>query len=99
MLKPMRPKARRQTQQGGRPGWLEESDQAGCDSVRDERSMPPALTHRTAGPCLGLCSCEILANPAAVVDVLVLNEHKHRQELYHARQAWVKTLVRPLTSP
>jgi hypothetical protein len=26
------------------PGWLEESDQAGRDFVRDGRSMPAALT-------------------------------------------------------
>jgi hypothetical protein len=31
-------------QQGGPPGWLEESDPAGCDFVRDRRSMAHALT-------------------------------------------------------
>jgi hypothetical protein len=48
----MRPKARRLVRNGGPPGWLKESDPAGCDFVRDGRSMPPALTERTA--CLGL---------------------------------------------
>jgi hypothetical protein len=37
----MRPKARRLE---GWPGWLEESDPAGCDFVRDGRSMPPWRT-------------------------------------------------------
>ncbi len=27
------------------PGWLEESDPAGCDFVRDGRSIPPAFPH------------------------------------------------------
>ncbi len=40
---PMRPMARGLAQHGGPPGWLEESDPAGCDFVRDGRSMPPAL--------------------------------------------------------
>jgi hypothetical protein len=40
----MRPKARGLAQHGGPPGWLEECDPAGCDLVRDGRSMPPALT-------------------------------------------------------
>ncbi len=39
----MRPKARWLAQHGGPPGWLEESDPAGCDFVRDGRSVPPAL--------------------------------------------------------
>jgi hypothetical protein len=46
--------------------------------------MPPSLTERTAFPCLELLGCELLANPAAVADVLVL-------KLYHARKAWVNT--------
>jgi hypothetical protein len=39
----------------------------------DGRSMPPSLTDCTA--CLGLelFSCELLANPAAVADVLASN--------------------------
>ncbi len=38
-------KARGLAQQAGPTGWLEESDPAaGCDFVRDERFMPPALT-------------------------------------------------------
>jgi hypothetical protein len=41
-------------QHGGPPGWLEESDLAGCDFVCDERSMPPALTDHTTCPGLGL---------------------------------------------
>jgi hypothetical protein len=38
----MRPKARGMAKQAGPPGWLEESDTAECDFVRDGRSMPPA---------------------------------------------------------
>jgi hypothetical protein len=34
----MRPKARGLAQHGGLPGWLKESDPAGCDFVRDGRS-------------------------------------------------------------
>jgi hypothetical protein len=34
----MRPKARGLAQHGGLPGWLEESDPAGCDFVLDGRS-------------------------------------------------------------
>jgi hypothetical protein len=37
--------------------------------------MPPSLTDRTAWPDLELLSSELLANPAAVADVLVLNVH------------------------
>ncbi len=39
----MSPKARGLAQHGGPPGWLEKIDSAGCDFMRDERSMPPAL--------------------------------------------------------
>jgi hypothetical protein len=41
----MRPEARGLAQYGGPPGpgWLEDSYPAGCDFVRDGRSMPPAL--------------------------------------------------------
>jgi hypothetical protein len=46
----MRPKARGLAEHGGLPGWLEESDSAGCDFVHDGRSMPPVLTDH----CLGL---------------------------------------------
>ena len=42
-LGPMRSKARGLAEHGGPPGWLEESEPAGCDFVRDGRSMPPAL--------------------------------------------------------
>jgi hypothetical protein len=55
--------------------------------------MPPSLTDRTACPGLELLSCELLANPAAVADVLVLNVHRqHHIELYHERKAWVRPL-------
>jgi hypothetical protein len=50
---PMRPKARGLAQHGGPPGWLEESDPAGCDFLHDGRSMPPALTDYTTCPGLG----------------------------------------------
>ncbi len=39
-------------------------------------SMPPSLTDRPALLGLELLSCELLANPAAVADVLVLNVNK-----------------------
>ncbi len=94
MLWTMRPKARGLVQHGGPPGWLEESDPARCDG----RFMPPALTDHTSCPGLGLLSCERLAIPAAVSDVLVLNVlyTNLRHEIYHAKKAWVKTLVRPV---
>jgi hypothetical protein len=51
----MRPKARELAHHGGLPGWLEESDPAGCDFfVRDGRSMSPALTDHITCPGLGL---------------------------------------------
>jgi hypothetical protein len=50
----MRLKARGMAQHGDPPGWLEESDPAGCDFLRDGRSMPPALTVHSACPNLGL---------------------------------------------
>ncbi len=40
----MMPKARGLAQHGGPPGWLEESDPAGCYFVRDGRSMPDHTT-------------------------------------------------------
>ena len=67
----MRPEAREMTQHGGPPGWLEESGLARRDLCYDGRCMPPSLTDSTA--CPGL---ELLANPAAVLNVLVLNVHK-----------------------
>jgi hypothetical protein len=55
--------------------------------------MPPSLTDSNAFTSLKLLSCELLANPATVSDVLMLNVHtKHPHELYHARKAWDKTL-------
>jgi hypothetical protein len=50
----MRPKARGLAQHDGPPGWVEESEPAGCDFVRDERSVPPVLTENTTCPGLGL---------------------------------------------
>ncbi len=50
----MRPNARGLVQHGGPSGKLEESDPAGCDFVRDRRSMPSALTDNTTCPGLGL---------------------------------------------
>ncbi len=40
----MRPKARGLVQHGGPPGWLEESDPAGCDFECDVRSMTDYTT-------------------------------------------------------
>jgi hypothetical protein len=47
-------KSRGLAQHGVSPGWLEESNPAGCDFVRDGRSMPPVLAEYTTGPGLGL---------------------------------------------
>ncbi len=77
----MRPKARGLTQHGGPPGWPEESDQAGCNFVRDGRSMPPALPDHTTCPGLGPIYYWMYTN--------------HRHELRHARKAWPDTLVDP----
>jgi len=63
---------------GGPPGWLEESDPAGCDFVRDGRSMPPTLTDHTHMSRSGAD--------------LILNVHKHCKELHHARKACSGTL-------
>jgi hypothetical protein len=51
---PMRPKARELARHGSLPVWLEESYPAGCDFVRDGRSMPPAVTDHTTFSGLGL---------------------------------------------
>ncbi len=60
----MRPKARGLAQHGGLLGWLEESDPAGCDFVRDGRAVPPVFLYRTGCPegaaqlrADGICSC------------------------------------------
>ncbi len=45
--RPTRPKARGLAQHGGPPCRLVESDPAGRDSLRDGRSMPPALMDHT----------------------------------------------------
>jgi hypothetical protein len=50
---PLRRKARGLAQHGGLPEWLEVSDPVGCDFVRDERSMPPALTDHNHFPRSG----------------------------------------------
>jgi hypothetical protein len=55
----MMPKAIGLAQHGGPPGWLE-SDPAGCDSVYDGRSMPPALKDHTT--CSGLGLIYVLQN-------------------------------------
>ncbi len=51
---PVRPKARELAQHGAPPGWLEESDPAGCVLVRGGRSMLPAMTDHTTYPFLRL---------------------------------------------
>ncbi len=72
------PTIRPKLQRSSWPGWLEESDQAGCDLSCDGRSMPLPATDLIACPSLELLSCKLLVNPAAVADVLVLNVHKNR---------------------
>jgi hypothetical protein len=52
--RPMRPKARGLAQNGGWPGWLEQSYPGGNDFERDRRSLPPVLTDHTAWPGLGM---------------------------------------------
>jgi hypothetical protein len=84
------------TQNGCPPGWLEESDPAGYDLCCDGRSMPLSMTDRTASSGLELLSCKNLANAASIADVFVPNLHKYRDELCHARQAWIKPILRPL---
>jgi hypothetical protein len=59
------------TQHGSPPGWLKDTDPAVLDLYCDIRSMPPSLTDRIACPGLELLSCELLANPAVVDDVLL----------------------------
>jgi hypothetical protein len=49
----MRPKTRGLARPGGPPGWMEASDLAGYDFVRDGRSMPPALMDHTLAPVWG----------------------------------------------
>ncbi len=66
----MRPKDREMTQHGGPPGWLKESDIAGWDLCCTGR------TDRTACHGLELLSCELLAVPGCIADILVRNVHK-----------------------
>ncbi len=47
-----------------------------CVVMDGPSSMPPSLTECTTCPDLVLLSCELLANTAAVADVLVLNVYK-----------------------
>jgi hypothetical protein len=78
----MRSKARGLVQPDGPPVWLEESDPAGCDFVRDGRSMPPALTDHTTCPGLGL------------IYYGMYTEHRHG--LRRTKKAWHGgTLVDP----
>jgi hypothetical protein len=53
-FQPMRLKARGLAQHGGTPGWLKESDPAGCDSVHDGRSILPAMIDHMTCTGLGL---------------------------------------------
>jgi hypothetical protein len=69
----MNPEARGLVQDGSPPGWLKVNYPEGCDFVRDGWSP---YEGRTACPGPELLSCEVLANPADVADVLVLNVHK-----------------------
>jgi hypothetical protein len=54
---PMRPKARGLAQHGGPPGWLKESDPAGCDCL----VVPYRLLWQQ------LPSCELITFPAALI--------------------------------
>jgi hypothetical protein len=77
----MRPKARRLAQHGGPPDWLEKSDPAECDFIRDGRSISPSMTDHTACPDLGLLSCERLAIPTASAAVLLLYEQTQETDM------------------
>jgi hypothetical protein len=80
----MRPKARGLTQHGGPPGWLEESDPAGCDFVRDGRAVLPAFSYRRLRAD-GISSC-----------CYIVNVHNHPAcAMSHTRKAWPGTLVDP----
>ncbi len=76
---PVRPMAREMTQHEGRlTGWRRVTQPAEI-WICDGRFMSPSLTvgQYTACPGLELLSCELLPNPAALSDVvLVLNVHK-----------------------
>ncbi len=90
-LCPLRPKARKMTQNGGPPFWLEESDPERVRFVMwrtvhaafpdGQYHLPRSAQLRVSGKssscCWWMCT-------------------KHRHELCYARKAWVKTLVRPL---
>ncbi len=76
----MRSKARGLAEHDGPPGWLEESDPAGCDFVRDGRSMPPSLTDHTA--CLGL-GADLLLNVHKTTSCAM--SHKEGMTWYSSR--------------
>ncbi len=96
----MRLKARWLAQHGGPPGWLEESDPAGCDFARDGRYMLPALTDHTTCPGSG---ADLLPNVHktppwstsrkegmawyTLVDPCILSGCKQRQYLLIVRQS------------
>jgi hypothetical protein len=61
----MSPRARGLDQQGGPPGWLEESDPAGVIFLPP--AVPPAFSVPYRLPSQELPSCELLEFPAAVI--------------------------------
>jgi hypothetical protein len=64
----MRPKARGLVHHGGPPGWLEESDPAGCDFVCDGRSMAACLfsTVPVARTGAAQLRADGISNPAVI---------------------------------
>ncbi len=69
----------RLAQHGGPPGWLEESDPAGCAFVSDGRSMPLALTDQTTGrqpPSLSSVLYGIISESRSVLAAQLLLREK-----------------------
>jgi hypothetical protein len=84
----MRPKARGLTQNGGLPGWLEESDPAGV--ILYVMDVPYRLPFRTV-PVVLIGAAQLRADGISRCCYIVTI----RLELCHARKAWTGTLVDP----
>jgi hypothetical protein len=63
----MRPKARGLAQHGGVPGWLEESDPARCDFVRDGWTNTACLFRTVPIALPGAAQLRAEGFPAAVI--------------------------------
>jgi hypothetical protein len=76
-------RGRRPLRDGPKCRPLEESDQAGCYSYCDGRSMSPALTDHTTCPVGGCTAASCWKIPAAATAYLL----KDPRDPYHARKA------------